>query len=545
MRVVCDNCGAVYKIGDSKLVKDVNKATCKRCGHKIMIFRGGVNDHGDDTAHSEDHGSEDGDERTVIRNVSDLDQLSRSQGAVPSIGSLTAELRAISLPGIPPAVGPAPPQNLGPLGPPPGPPPYSAPPHVPAPPPPMPAPKLSPAPPPPPAMRPMDASRPVHAPIPEAPRGGHGLTPPPIVPPMGASARPPTRDDLRGVGHPPPMAAPPHVMGAATNPNLGQALNSTAMALQAATGISPGAGSAELGALGGVGMIGLLGVVASIAAPFPVSAVGVGLAAFSVGTTLFLPLLSERGRKAGRTPLAMGLGLVIGGALAAAAYQRAHEVDANDGLAGTLPSESAEPREPAPPPDLPAPTPAPLVPTPPSPTPAPAPAAGLSSAEREALRASQAIPVPQEATPERVAAVTKPPPREPPAATPAPPREVKQPPKEPTHGVKEPVAPSPPGDSGSKASGGPTPFVIDTMIRTNASVLRCFSAEKAKGADVSGKIYLKFSIAPEGGVSRARITTSRFAGTDLDSCVSREVNALRFPAFEGQTQQVTYPFIVN
>jgi predicted Zn finger-like uncharacterized protein len=39
MKVVCDNCGAVYKIPEHKLVKEVNKATCRKCGHRIMIRR--------------------------------------------------------------------------------------------------------------------------------------------------------------------------------------------------------------------------------------------------------------------------------------------------------------------------------------------------------------------------------------------------------------------------------------------------------------------------------------------------------------------------
>ena len=39
MRVVCDNCGASYKIPDSKLVKEVNHATCRKCGHRIVISR--------------------------------------------------------------------------------------------------------------------------------------------------------------------------------------------------------------------------------------------------------------------------------------------------------------------------------------------------------------------------------------------------------------------------------------------------------------------------------------------------------------------------
>lgn len=39
MKVVCDNCGALYKIPDDKLVKPVNKATCRQCGHRMLIPR--------------------------------------------------------------------------------------------------------------------------------------------------------------------------------------------------------------------------------------------------------------------------------------------------------------------------------------------------------------------------------------------------------------------------------------------------------------------------------------------------------------------------
>ena len=34
MKVVCDNCGALYKIPDEKLLKPVNKAPCRQCGHR-------------------------------------------------------------------------------------------------------------------------------------------------------------------------------------------------------------------------------------------------------------------------------------------------------------------------------------------------------------------------------------------------------------------------------------------------------------------------------------------------------------------------------
>jgi hypothetical protein len=39
MKVICDNCRAVYKIPDEKLVKPVNKATCRQCGHRMLIPR--------------------------------------------------------------------------------------------------------------------------------------------------------------------------------------------------------------------------------------------------------------------------------------------------------------------------------------------------------------------------------------------------------------------------------------------------------------------------------------------------------------------------
>ena len=42
MRVVCDNCGATYKIPEHKLSREVNKATCRKCQHTIIIRRPGA-----------------------------------------------------------------------------------------------------------------------------------------------------------------------------------------------------------------------------------------------------------------------------------------------------------------------------------------------------------------------------------------------------------------------------------------------------------------------------------------------------------------------
>ena len=87
--------------------------------------------------------------------------------------------------------------------------------------------------------------------------------------------------------------------------------------------------------------------------------------------------------------------------------------------------------------------------------------------------------------------------------------------------------------------------MIDTIIRNNATIMRCVRAEEARGTDLSGKIYLKFTLDPSGKTSRARVSTSRFAGTALDTCISKELNALEFPAFSGKPKNITYPFVVQ
>jgi outer membrane biosynthesis protein TonB len=104
-------------------------------------------------------------------------------------------------------------------------------------------------------------------------------------------------------------------------------------------------------------------------------------------------------------------------------------------------------------------------------------------------------------------------------------------------------------DAGSQAapkkSSGPKPFVIDTIIRNNGNIKRCLEAEQNRGQDLSGKIFLQFTISPAGGVSRAKITTSRWAGTSLDTCISKHLNRLEFPPFEGRAKKIKYALVIQ
>ena len=76
MRVVCDNCGASYRIPEHKLVRDVNKATCRKCGDPMIIHKRG-------TISISDGKSVDQDAETQ---VTDLNRVLESHGASIPVG---------------------------------------------------------------------------------------------------------------------------------------------------------------------------------------------------------------------------------------------------------------------------------------------------------------------------------------------------------------------------------------------------------------------------------------------------------------------------
>jgi len=571
MRVVCDNCGAVYKIADSKLSKEVNRATCKRCGHKIIIYKPGSSA-AVEAAADRSHGGESDDERTVIKSVPELKLLQQQTSGVPTIGSLTAELRAIPVPGVlsQPSVPvvPAVAGDLGPAG--------------------VESTLISPKPgtagaPPAPEAR-LPGGAPVGIPpsgnapatqvysgpgpqVGGAPStGGMPAVPPPAQPPM--SAPPPlaqvqarARKSAPGVSSPPPPPRPPLMppspLGAAATPTPGARPSPSGRPLptpppvrapatqpprQARRQPPAAAAKADGGAvLGTISILGFLAITGMLAFPFvpaPLNSVAFALGGLGAAGALMLPLMTGRGanpeKAGGAIVVALLLAALVGGAHYAGSLEKSPATEGGQDLLALPPEPTPQPT--------------------PEPTPEPTPAetdgaSGLDAAEAEEIARFEAEEIAAIATPEPVAtprptptpnAVREPTPRPTPRATPKPTPTPRS--SGPTRAVPKP----PSGDSGSGgSSSGPSPFVIDTIIRNNASIVRCLRVEQARGNDVSGKIYLKFSIAPEGSVSRARVTTSRFAGTSLDTCISRELNNLKFPPFDGGSKQITYPLIVQ
>ena len=100
MKVTCDNCGAVYRIPEEKLTKDVSRATCKKCGNKIVIRKpsGALGDHalgGNYGFDEEDDAIVNHEERTVIATVPELQRFDATPplsvpGSTPDLDSITS-----------------------------------------------------------------------------------------------------------------------------------------------------------------------------------------------------------------------------------------------------------------------------------------------------------------------------------------------------------------------------------------------------------------------------------------------------------------------
>ena len=64
----------------------------------------------------------------------------------------------------------------------------------------------------------------------------------------------------------------------------------------------------------------------------------------------------------------------------------------------------------------------------------------------------------------------------------------------------------------------------------------------SRNADKTGTLKVAFVIKGTGRVSGAKIASSEFEGTKVGACVVKVVNGMRFKAFGGEDQNVTFPF---
>jgi outer membrane biosynthesis protein TonB len=84
--------------------------------------------------------------------------------------------------------------------------------------------------------------------------------------------------------------------------------------------------------------------------------------------------------------------------------------------------------------------------------------------------------------------------------------------------------------------------VLDTIVRNNKNIKRCFFNEQQK-TGVLPSVSVKMKIETNGSVSSAAIAEpAAQQGTELDACLSTAFKGLQFPAFKTPMGAVTYPF---
>lgn len=87
--------------------------------------------------------------------------------------------------------------------------------------------------------------------------------------------------------------------------------------------------------------------------------------------------------------------------------------------------------------------------------------------------------------------------------------------------------------------------VLDTMLRSNRKVKSCFvSYKRETGSMPSGRINVRFKVKPNGRPQEVRIADGPYAGTSLDECLGGAVSSIQFPPFEGESKTYTYPFML-
>lgn len=539
MKVVCDNCRAVYKVPDDKLTKAVNKATCRNCGHRMLIPRPKPN--------------ADPEERTLVTAVPPTPvgappRASGHTGAQPrGEGRASPDDVRVGTPMVAPRVESTAHTNApdddfdGPDT------------------------KLS--------VSPSEQAtgKPESARgrnLPSAPPGrstGRGRTP--SAPPAAASINPgastggmavspPSQSrrsstpsytgassgaSSRASAPPPPQRStpPPVTRSSAGYPAM--ALHDPASDLNWAL---LGTSTALIGAF----------LLAFLSVWNHVLVMWFGLAmTFGGGLLSFLILWTgARGRRPAKTLLSVVFGFMFAVTIAtmmvAVKWSAERLIDAydihftNDGLTsgtatavGTGPSlTSVAPAEPA------------------------AVAPGVSSTPAVAAAAE---PAPA-AAPEPVTVAAAEPRRPSPAPAPAPaPTRTKAPapapapaPARPSPSLTvtpapepAPVPAPPPAPAPEPAPVGMTNVpmdVIHIMLSNNLEVKKCF-VPLLKAGSLPPRVDLKFNILPSGTATNAQVLQSQFRGSEFEGCLVRAVGAIKFPQTTGSGTSITYPFVLQ
>ena len=520
MKVVCDNCGAVYKVPDDKLVKPVNKATCRQCGHRMLIPR--------------PRADADPNERTLVtavpptpmgappreyhgeRGTSPIDDEPEKTlpGRAAPAGFNRRSLARDEVPVFPGTPLPAGPRNHtstadalraagGDT--------VKSPPGMGMP-----------------GIEPVGRSIPPRAPQPPmpAPMGSMGSMGGPSLGGMGSMTSHPGRTPA-----PAPIHAPQH-------PSYPQAPSAPSYPAHAMPPVHDPSGDMTIAMAGVFGALAGIFILAGLSVWPWRSVLWLGLTV-SIGgaiTALLILITSARGRR----PAWLGVSIVVGGALAitlattlvSTHYVGERIIDLDPSQLQQVitfmptPPSPVEPALPTPMPDPvvdggepvidpdPEPDPAPVKPIRPTPTPTPTPV--------------RPTPAPIRPTPTPTPVPT-------PTPTPMP--------------TPTPVAPAPvPAPVPAPAPGlaeGVSYEVIDVMLRNNMGVKKCFYEVFQATGQLPPRVDVKFTLMPTGSVTGVSVKQAAYQGSSLEGCLGSAIRAVAFPPSSGNGQNITYPFVLQ
>ncbi len=96
------------------------------------------------------------------------------------------------------------------------------------------------------------------------------------------------------------------------------------------------------------------------------------------------------------------------------------------------------------------------------------------------------------------------------------------------------------------AAGKLTDVQIRMVIRRHArQVKKCLERQLKRNPDIHGKLLVTARVEPDGRIQQVEIGPDKFRGTYLEECLIEEVGRWRFPSFEGEAYDLTFPFALT
>lgn len=102
------------------------------------------------------------------------------------------------------------------------------------------------------------------------------------------------------------------------------------------------------------------------------------------------------------------------------------------------------------------------------------------------------------------------------------------------------------GDGASGEFSGLSKAEIDRVVKSRSGLIRaCYQKELNRAPGLGGKLVVNFRIKADGSVDSARVVPSKSSlrNSSVESCVTRQITGLKFPAKGGGV--VNYPFIFS